>query len=114
MAKDEMVRQHHRLNGCKFEQTLGESEGQGSLACSSPWGGKELDATEQLNNNFLQRDSVLAFVSSVTKQISKGLHIHWKVYLSWRLQLTGKTEKMNPMLKGTISKICHETNLTLG
>ena len=31
--------------------TLGDSEGQGSLACCSPWGRKELDTTEQLNNN---------------------------------------------------------------
>ena len=33
------------------EQTLGDSEGQGSLACCSPWGRKESDTTEQLNNN---------------------------------------------------------------
>ena len=39
-----------RLNGHEFEQTAGDSEGQGSLACCSPWGHKELDATEQLNN----------------------------------------------------------------
>ena len=35
----------------EFEQTLGNGEGQGSLACSSPWGCKESDITEQLNNN---------------------------------------------------------------
>ena len=34
----------------KSEQTLGDSEGQGSLVCCSPWGHKELDMTEQLNN----------------------------------------------------------------
>ena len=33
-----MVRWHHRLNGHEFEQTLGDSEGQGSLVCCSPWG----------------------------------------------------------------------------
>ena len=38
-------------NGHEFEQTLGDTEGQGSLACCSPWGCKELDATEQLNDN---------------------------------------------------------------
>ena len=43
-AEDEMV-------GHEFEQTLGDSEGQGSLACCSPWGHKELDTTERLNNN---------------------------------------------------------------
>ena len=39
------------INGHEFEQTLGDSEGQGSLACCSPWGHKELDMTEQLNSN---------------------------------------------------------------
>ena len=48
-AKDEMVRYHHRLNGHEFEQTPGESGGQGSLASCSPWGRKESDTTEQLN-----------------------------------------------------------------
>ena len=37
---------HHQLNGHEFEQTWGESEGQGDLACCSPWGCKELDMTE--------------------------------------------------------------------
>ena len=35
--EEEMVEWHHRLNGHKFEQTPGNSEGQGSLACGSPW-----------------------------------------------------------------------------
>ena len=42
---------HHRLNGHDFEQALGDSEGQGSLVCYSPWGRKESDATEQLTDN---------------------------------------------------------------
>ena len=41
---------HHQLNGHEFEQTPGDGEGQGSLMCCSPWGCKELDTTEQLNN----------------------------------------------------------------
>ena len=48
-----MVGWHHRLNGREFEQTPGDSEGQGSLACFSPWGRKESDRTEQLNNKKL-------------------------------------------------------------
>ena len=44
-AEDEMVGLHHRLNGHEFEQTPGNSEGQGSLVCCSSWGHKELDAT---------------------------------------------------------------------
>ena len=46
---NEMVGWHHQLNGCEFEQTLGDSEGQGSLACCSPWGcsvGDELVAEQ--------------------------------------------------------------------
>ena len=45
-----MVGRHHRFNGHEFEQTLGDSEGQGSLAYCSPWGRKESDMTEQLKN----------------------------------------------------------------
>ena len=51
MTEDETVEWHHQLNGHEFEQIPGESEGQESLACCSPWGHKELDKTEQLNNN---------------------------------------------------------------
>ena len=46
-----MVGWYHRLNGHEFEQTLGDGERQGSLACCSPWGRKELDTTWQVNNN---------------------------------------------------------------
>ena len=45
-----MVRQHHPLSGHEFEQTQGDREGQGSLACFSPWGRKESHMTERLNN----------------------------------------------------------------
>ena len=43
-----MVEWHHQLNGHEFEQAPGTGDGQGSLACCSPWGRKESDATEQL------------------------------------------------------------------
>ena len=48
--EDEMVGWHHWLNGHEFQQTLGDSEGQGSLVCCSPWGLKESDTTEQLHS----------------------------------------------------------------
>ena len=48
-TEDEMVGWHHWLNGHEFEQALGVGDRQGSLACCSPWGCKELDMTEQLN-----------------------------------------------------------------
>ena len=46
-----MIGWHHQLSGHEFEQTQGDSEGQGSLVCYSPWSRKESDMTEQLNNN---------------------------------------------------------------
>ena len=51
MTEDEMVGWHHRLNGHGFEQTLGDSEGQRSLVCCSPWGHKESDLTKGLKNS---------------------------------------------------------------
>ena len=48
-----MIGWHHQLDGCEFQQALGNGEGQGSLACCSPWDYKELDTIERLNNNKL-------------------------------------------------------------
>ena len=49
---DEMVGWHHWLNGHEYEQAPGDGDGQGSLACCSPWGHKESDMTERLNNKY--------------------------------------------------------------
>ena len=49
MSENEMVGWHHQLNGHKFEQAPGAGDGQGSLACCSPLGHKQLDMTEPLN-----------------------------------------------------------------
>ena len=49
MTEDEIIGWHHHVNGHEFEQALRVSDGQGSLACCSPWGHKELDTTEWLN-----------------------------------------------------------------
>ena len=49
--KDRMVGCHHQFYGHEFELVPGDDEGQGSLACCSPWAHKELDTTEQLNSN---------------------------------------------------------------
>ena len=48
--EDEIVRWHHWFNGHEFEQTLGDSGGQRSLACYSSWGHKRSDKTRQRNN----------------------------------------------------------------
>ena len=52
-TEDEMVGWYHWLSGHESEQTPGDSEGRGSLVCCSPWGCKEQDTTEQLDNNYL-------------------------------------------------------------
>ena len=95
-----MVGRHHRLNGHEFEQTPGSSEGQGSLACCSPWDCKESDMTEQLNNvpedfplskisverhtgRVERKTSPLcpgAFVSEVSRKEMTQYQVHW---VSW-------------------------------
>ena len=52
VTEDEMVGWHHWLNGHGFEQTPGDGEGQGRLACCSSWGCEELNRTERLNNKY--------------------------------------------------------------
>ena len=54
-----MIGWHHQLNGHEFEQTQGDGEGQGSLVCCSPWGCKELDTTEWLNNILQKSGQIL-------------------------------------------------------
>ena len=53
MTEDKVVGWHHWLDGPEFEQAPGDSEGQRSLLCCSPCDRKELDMTEQLNNNIM-------------------------------------------------------------
>ena len=60
MTEDELAGWHQRLNGHEFEQVPGLGDGQGGLACCSPWGHKESDLTEQLNWNEVLKNEVLA------------------------------------------------------
>ena len=53
-----MVGCHHRLDGHTFEQALGVGQGQGSLACCSPWGHKELGTNEFLNSTELRTNQL--------------------------------------------------------
>ena len=53
-TENEMVGWNHQLNGHEFEQSPGDAVGQGSLACCSPWGIKESDMNERLNNKSLE------------------------------------------------------------
>ena len=54
-AENEMVGWHHWFDGLEFEQAPGIGDGHGSLACSNPWGHKQLDTTEQLNRTGMQQ-----------------------------------------------------------
>ena len=60
-TEDGMVGWYHGFNGREFEQALGDGEGQGSLVCCSPRGLKELDRTEQLDNNEVLTNAALLF-----------------------------------------------------
>ena len=72
-TEDEMVGWHHQLTGHEFEQAPGDGEGQGSLGCHSPWGHKESDTIEWLNNNKI-------------KEIFIYLNF-WYLWITWGLCL---------------------------
>ena len=61
MTEDEMVGWHYQLDGHEFEQALGVGDGQGSLACCSPWGGKEWDTTEWLNWTEKSQENIISY-----------------------------------------------------
>ena len=54
-----MVGWHHRFSGHELGQTPGDGEGQGGLACCSPWDGKESHMPGQLNNSNRNRNVIL-------------------------------------------------------
>ena len=65
-----MVEWHHRFNGHEFEQAPGVGDGQGHLACCSPWGPKESDMTEHLN----QLHFVVKFQKMETYIVTKNIY----------------------------------------
>ena len=103
MTEGKMVRWHHRLNGHEFEQALGDSEGQGSLACCSPWGYKELDTTERLNNN---------------GSLMSSTHLVCRV-LSWNvIKILNLKKNLDPLLPlwlgATHSPLCALSPIAIG
>ena len=78
MTEDEMIGWHHRLNGHEFEQTPGDGEAQGSLACCSPWAHKESDTTWQLNSNN-NKVTKMKKNPTVTKQSSSIAPQSWSL-----------------------------------
>ena len=99
---DKEVRRHHRLNGNEFEQTPGDSEGQGSLACCSPWGHKESDTTEQLNWTELTEHAYQ--VPDTIKKNNKKLEVR-------RIRKTTKWLCLDPVFL-TLSKNKFKNNLS--
>ena len=93
MTEDEMAEWHHRFNGREFEQTLGDGEGQGSPACYSSWGHKELDTTEQLNNNKKFKKE-LKDVASSSLPLVPGHP--WKSLISISIRVAFSTEACLP------------------
>ena len=69
MIEDETVGWHHRLNLHEFEQAPGVDDGQGSLACCSPWGCKELDTTDRLNHNSVCKVSIMFYGCTCAKSV---------------------------------------------
>ena len=94
MTEDEMVGWHHWLNGHEFEQALGVGDGQGSLSYCSPWGRKESDTTERLNNSCqTHKDNVEWWLPRAEGRWSGDLLCEWKIWdeknsgAGWRWRL---------------------------
>ena len=99
-----MVGWHHQLNGHKFEQTPGDSEGQGSLTCCSSWGHRGLDMTEQMNNQtgklcyiniILQRLQPFLFIRSIRDSFRWFLGLDRRYALRCRYRMLSKKELKN-------------------
>ena len=100
MTEDEMVGWHHRLNGQEFEQAPGGGEGQGSLACCSPWGHR-IRHTEWLNNknkiqHFLEANTTQSFykvLSTISSLCLSSQKKKAKYTASWKMSLFRKSRR---------------------
>ena len=85
------------LNGHEFEQTPGDSEGQGSLVCCSPWGRKESDTTEWLNNNYISIESVMPsnrlilYHPLLSPSVFCSITVFWSFPVSWLFASGGES-----------------------
>ena len=88
MIEDEMVGWHHQLHGPEFEQTSGDDKGPGSVGCCSPWGGKESDTTERLNNNvFMKYTTFLTHANALSMSLTYKLFYRLGFKRSHRIYL---------------------------
>ena len=81
-TENEMIGWHHWLNGHESEQTLGDSEGQGSLACYSSWGHKEPDRRNLETEQHVPADLIISLASTSLKYVrfalrANGCYSHW-------------------------------------
>ena len=91
MTEDEMAGWHYQLHGQEFQQPLGDGEGQESLVCRSPWGHKEWDMTERLNNirqlDFVRSHDLVSDTCHLTFKLSP-LYLNFicvtSVYLNFK------------------------------
>ena len=74
-----MVGWHHRLNRYEFEQAPGVGDGQGSLACCGPWGRKESDTTEPLNNKILVTKVGHMVIRGLSSMLERTLYFSAKI-----------------------------------
>ena len=93
MIEDKMVGWHRWLDGHEFEKPSGVCDGKGNLACCSPWGHKELDTTEWLNNNpvsFMQPRGEVTFES---------IYFWFDIFsfFLWSLKSVTKNDLWSPM-----------------
>ena len=100
-----MVGWHHLLNGHEFEQILGDSEGQGSLACYSPWGHKESDMTEQLNKEQQHSSHLLLGYQKVHSNFPiSSFFFHFHVYFNNKMHIQSCIPTKFPFL--TYKPLC--------
>ena len=97
--EDEMVGWHHWLSGHEFEQTPGDSEGQESLACCSPWGCKESDTTFDDNKNEMWDPGLDPGIGKASKQICDNWRNPNIVYISVNNDIPNLCPGASPVAK---------------
>ena len=119
--QDEMVGCHHRLDQREFKQALGVCDGQGGLACCSPWGHKESDMTERLNWNiplYIYATSSLSIHLWMDKEVQEegDICIHRADSLcciAFKATMLQKTNKQTKSKTTQINKFCLKIHILL-
>ena len=108
MTEDEMAGWHHWLDGCVFEWTLGDGDGQGDQVCCNSWGRTESDTTERLNWCKMILN-ILGIRASLVAQLVKNLPVMqetWVQSLGWEDPLEKGTATHSSILAWRIPWTC--------